>query len=337
MSNTQVHARTMKTFSGEESKSIRSSIYPVLHKDIWDFYKTQQNCIWTAEEIDLEKDNRQFNDDKIFNDDERHFIMMTLSFFSGFDTLVIKNISINFQNEIDILECKMYYTVQNYIEGIHAETYGMLIDAIVPKNKKEEMFNSLENIESIKLKAEWACKYMDPGIPLAERMLAWAVVEGVFFSGSFCSIYWIKSHKPGLMHGLTFSNELISRDEGIHRDFALHMLKNRLLEPMSEDTAKNIIMSAVDIEKMFIKDALPVGVIGMNEELMIQYIEYVADHLFRSLGFENHIFGVQNPFSFMELISLSGKTNFFEKRVGDYQNAHVNKEKNHIFSIDEDF
>lgn len=305
--------------------------------DIWKFYKDQQNSLWTAEEIDLEQDHRQFKDDDLFSEQERRFIMMTLAFFSGFDALVIKNISLNFQNEIDIFECRMYYTVQNYIEGIHAETYGMLIDAIVPKALQSDMFNALDTIQSVKMKSEWAKKFMDPEIPLGERMLAWAVVEGVFFSGSFCSIYWMKSHKPGLMPGLTFSNELISRDEGIHRDFALHMLRERIIDPICEIRTKEIITSAVDIEKLFIKDALPVGIIGMNEELMTQYIEYVADHLFRNLGFESPIYGVQNPFSFMELISLSGKTNFFEKRVGDYQNAHINKDNNHVFSVDEDF
>lgn len=327
----------MAIFRGEETEFQRSSAYPILNPDIWKFYKDQQNCIWTAEEIDLQDDARDFHNEEKFSDDERRFIMLTLAFFSGFDTLVIKNISVNFSPQIDIQECRMYYTVQNYIEGVHAETYAMLIDAIVPKDKKNEIFNALDCIEAVKQKSVWAAKFMDPEVPLEERMLAWAVVEGIFFSGSFCSIFWLKSHKPGLMPGLTFSNELISRDEGIHRDFALHMLRQRLIVPIEEERVREIITSAVDIEKIFIQEALPVAIIGMNESLMSKYIEFVADHLFLSLGFQEGIFGVENPFPFMELISLTGKTNFFEKRVGDYQNAHVKKENNHVFTVDDDF
>ena len=312
----------------------RNSVYPILNTDTWELYKTQQAAFWTAEEIDLEKDPQDF--ESSFNENERRFIMMTLAFFSGFDNLVMKNISLNFENEVNILEARYFYTAQNYIEGVHAETYAILIDALVPNDQKATMFTALESFPSVKRKADWASEYMDPSIPIGERLLAWAVVEGIFFSGSFCSIYWIKAHKPGKMHGLTFSNELISRDEGMHRDFAIHLIR-RLREPLSEEKANAIIKTAVDIEKEFVRDALPVGVIGMNSESMSQYIEFVADHLYRSIGFDHPIFGTPNPFSFMELISLVGKSNFFEARVSDYQNAHIKSKQNFVFSVNEDF
>jgi ribonucleotide reductase beta subunit family protein with ferritin-like domain len=323
-----------KVFTNEDPPE-RSSIYPILNGDIWDFYKKQQNSIWTAEEIDLEKDLRDFNEH--FTDDERKFIMMTLAFFSGFDNLVMKNISVNFENEIPIMEASYFYSVQKYIEGVHSETYSMLIDTLVPQERKHEMFGALESVPSVKKKSDWACTFMDRGVPLGERLLAWAIVEGVFFSGSFCSIFWIKSHKGGKMHGLTFSNELISRDEALHTNFAL-MLVNRLVDKPSYEKARDIIRSAIEIEKEFVEDALPVSIIGMNKEMMGQYLEYVADHLFSSLGYEEGVvYGSKNPFEFMELISLSGKTNFFEKRVGEYQKAHVAKEGNFLFTVDEDF
>ena len=316
----------------QESKD-RFVLFPIQHDDIWEMYKKQEASIWTAEEIDLSGDIIDW--ESKLNDNERHFIKHVLAFFAASDGIVNENLAENFLAEVQYTEAKFFYGFQVMMENIHSETYSLLIDTLIKeKSEREYLFNALETIDCVKKKADWALRWIDNG-SFAERLVAFAAVEGIFFSGSFCSIFWLK--KRGLMPGLSFSNELISRDEGLHCDFACLLYTNHLNNPLDKDVVTGIITDAVEIEKEFVTDALPVKLIGMNADLMCQYIEFVADRLLLELGCEK-IFNSTNPFNFMELISLQGKTNFFEKRVGDYQKAGVTSSKeDNVFKIDEDF
>jgi len=310
----------------------RFVLFPIEHNDIWAFYKQSEASFWTAEEIDLSQDQ---NDWEKLSDDERHFIKHVLAFFAASDGIVNENLAENFVQEVQYTEAKFFYGFQIMMENIHSETYSLLIDTYIKDNKeKDYLFNALDNVDCVKKKADWALRWIDKG-SFQERLIAFAAVEGIFFSGSFCSIFWLK--KRGLMPGLTFSNELISRDEGMHCDFACLLYNQHIKHKLPTDTVKEIIMDAVIIEKEFVSDALPVNLIGMNADLMCQYIEFVADRLLISLGQEK-VYHVENPFPWMEMISLQGKTNFFEKRVGDYQKAGVMTNKDEqVFSLDDDF
>ena len=297
----------------------RFVLFPIEHNDIWKFYKQQEACFWTAEEIDLAQDIQDW--DNKLNVDEKHFVKHILAFFAASDGIVNENIALNFVNEVQYTEAKMFYGFQIMMENIHSETYSLLIDSYI-KDKEDQLnlFNAIETIPAIKKKAEWAMRWIENGT-FAERLIAFAAVEGIFFSGSFCSIFWLK--KRGLMPGLTFSNELISRDEGMHCDFACHLSNNHIQNKLSEDKIKEIIVSALAIEKEFILEALPVRLIGMNSDLMSQYLEFVTDRLLTALGCSK-VYNSENPFDFMQNIALQGKTNFFEKRVAEYQKAGVN-------------
>lgn len=313
----------------------RFVLFPIQHDDIWKFYKKAEASFWTAEEIDLSQDLKDWSE--TMNDDEKHFIKHVLAFFAASDGIVNENLAENFVSEVQYTEAKFFYGFQIAMENIHSETYSLLIDTYVKDPKeKDYLFNGIETMDCVKKKADWALRWIDKG-SFAERLVAFAAVEGIFFSGSFCSIFWLK--KRGLMPGLSFSNELISRDEGLHCDFACLLYNNHINNKLPEERIKEIIVDAVSIEKEFVTDSLPVKLIGMNADLMCQYIEFVADRLLLELGCSK-IFNATNPFDFMELISLQGKTNFFEKRVGEYQKAGVLKEgdgDSAKFSLDEDF
>ncbi len=316
----------------QENKN-RFVLFPIQHDDIWEFYKKAEASFWTAEEIDLSQDLRDWAN---LNDGERHFITHVLAFFAASDGIVNENLAEHFVAEVQYTEAKFFYGFQIAIENIHSETYSLLIDTYVKDpEEKDKLFNAIETMDCVKKKADWALRWIDEG-SFQERLIAFAAVEGIFFSGSFCSIFWLK--KRGLMPGLTFSNELISRDEGLHCDFACLLYNNHVVNKLPKETVIGIIKDAVDIEKEFVTDALPVNLIGMNADLMCQYIEFVADRLLFELIGEK-VYGATNPFDFMEMISLQGKTNFFEKRVGDYQKAGVMKgaEDAPRFSLDEDF
>ncbi|WP_462247541.1 ribonucleoside-diphosphate reductase small subunit [Ekhidna sp.] len=312
----------------------RFVLFPIQHNDIWEFYKKAEASFWTAEEIDLSQDLKDWSN--TMNDDEKHFIKHVLAFFAASDGIVNENLAENFVAEVQYTEAKFFYGFQIAVENIHSETYSLLIDTYVKDPKeKDYLFNAIETMDCVKKKADWALRWIDEG-SFAERLVAFAAVEGIFFSGSFCSIFWLK--KRGLMPGLSFSNELISRDEGLHCDFACLLYTSHIKNQLSQETVQKIIQDAVAIEKEFVTDALPVKLIGMNADLMCQYIEFVADRLLGELGCEK-VYNSTNPFDFMEMISLQGKTNFFEKRVGEYQKAGVmdgdsGKSK---FSLDEDF
>ena len=311
----------------------RFVLFPIEHDDIWSYYKKAEASFWTAEEIDLGQDLKDWD---TLTEDERHFIKHVLAFFAASDGIVNENLAENFVSEVQYTEAKFFYGFQIAIENIHSETYSLLIDTYVKDvQEKDGLFNALDTMDCVKKKADWALRWIDEG-NFAERLVAFAAVEGIFFSGSFCSIFWLK--KRGLMPGLTFSNELISRDEGLHCDFACLLYNNHLVNKLSNEAIQTIIADAVIIEKEFVTDALPVRLIGMNAELMCQYIEFVADRLLMELNCSK-IYHASNPFDFMEMISLQGKTNFFEKRVGEYQKAGVlNAENdNDKFSLDQDF
>ena len=312
----------------------RFVIFPIQHNDIWQFYKNAEASFWTAEEVDLSSDLHDWQNK--LNDNERFFISRVLAFFAASDGIVNENLAINFLQEVQYPEARCFYGFQIMIENIHSEMYSLLIDTYVKDPaEKDYLLRAIETIPCVTKKAKWALRWITKG-SFAERLIAFAAVEGIFFSGSFCSIFWLK--KRGLMPGLTFSNELISRDEGLHCDFACLLYVNHLQNKLSEETIREIIVDAVAIEKEFVTDALPVKLIGMNAELMCQYIEFVADRLLVALGC-NKVWNATNPFDFMELISLQGKTNFFERRVGEYQKtgvAQTNSEQN-TFSLDEDF
>lgn len=312
----------------------RFVLFPIRHNEIWQMYKKAEASFWTAEEIDLMQDLNDW--ENRLNEDEKHFVKHVLAFFAASDGIVNENLAINFLNEVQYPEARCFYGFQIMIENIHSETYSLLIDTYIKDPaEKDYLFHAIQNLDCVSKKADWALRWISKG-SFAERLIAFAAVEGIFFSGSFCSIFWLK--KRGLMPGLSFSNELISRDEGLHCDFACLLYKN-LVNKLSEETVKAIIADAVEIEKEFISDALPVRLIGMNADLMKQYIEFVADRLLVSLGYSK-IYNSTNPFDFMEMISMPGKTNFFEKRVSEYRKAGVGQTATATtakISFDEDF
>jgi ribonucleoside-diphosphate reductase beta chain len=313
----------------------RFVLFPIQHHDIWKFYKQAEASFWTAEEIDLSHDLRDWAN---LNDGERHFITHVLAFFAASDGIVNENLAEHFVSEVQYTEAKFFYGFQIAIENIHSETYSLLIDTYVKDAKeKDGLLHAVETMDCVKKKADWALRWIGEG-SFQERLIAFAAVEGIFFSGSFCSIFWLK--KRGLMPGLSFSNELISRDEGLHCDFACHLYTRHLVNKLPENRVIEIIKDAVEIEKEFVTDALPVGLIGMNAVQMCQYIEFVADRLTSELVGKK-IYNATNPFDFMDMISLRGKTNFFEKRVAEYQKAGVmnntEKESTPKFSLNEDF
>lgn len=300
-----------------EESNDRFVLLPIKYDDIWEMYKKSMASFWTAEEIDLYQD---LEDWKKLNEDEKHFIKHVLAFFSASDGIVNENLALRFYNDLQIPEARSFYGFQIAMENIHAETYGLLIDTYIQdKKEKDYLFKAIDNVPCIAEKADWALKWIESGDDFALRLLAFAAVEGIFFSGSFCSIFWLK--KRGLMPGLTFSNELISRDEGLHTDFACLLYKYIQNKPAKEKVYE-LITEAVALEQKFISEALPVSLIGINADLMCQYIEFVADRLLLELGYDTH-YNATNPFDWMELISLQGKTNFFEKRVSEYQKAGV--------------
>ncbi|KAI8053121.1 ribonucleoside-diphosphate reductase small chain [Gilbertella persicaria] len=324
---------------GEEillkENSRRFCLFPIKFYEIWEFYKKAEASFWTAEEVDLSKDINDWEEK--LNEDERFFISRVLAFFATSDGIVNENLVKNFCDEVKIAEAKCFYGFQIMIENVHSEMYSLLIDTYIKDPiQKEFLFNAIETIPVIQNKAQWVLKWIsnESNQPFGVRLVAFAAVEGIFFSGSFASIFWLK--KRGLMPGLTLSNEFITRDEGLHADFGCLLFQHLVHQP-SEATVFEIISEAVKIEQSYFKDSLPVRLIGMNDDLMCQYVEFVADRLLVALGFSKH-YHTSNPFDFMELISLQGKTNFFEKRVSDYQRASVMSQKeSRVFSLDADF
>lgn len=314
----------------EENKD-RFVLFPIKYSRLWEMYKKSEQSFWTAEEVDLHADLKDWEK---LNDNERHFIKHVLAFFAASDGIVNENLAVNFMREVQLPEARCFYGFQIMMENIHSEMYSLLIDTYIKDNvEKSRLLNAIDTIPCVTKKAEWALRWIQNG-SFAERLVAFAAVEGIFFSGSFCSIFWLK--KRGLMPGLSTSNEFISRDEGMHCDFACElygMLANQL--PKSQVT--EIITDAVRLEHEFVTDALPVSLIGMNSKMMCQYIEFVADRLLVALGCEK-VYNSTNPFDFMEMISLQGKTNFFEKRVSEYKKASVGQLKeDNVFKLDEDF
>jgi ribonucleoside-diphosphate reductase beta chain len=309
----------------------RFVLFPIEHHDIWDYYKKAESVFWTAEEIDLSSD---LIDWERLNDGEKHFVKNVLAFFAASDGIVNENLAENFVSEVQYTEAKFFYGFQIMMENIHSETYSLLIDTYI-KDKEEQnyLFNAIDTIPAVQKKAQWALKWIGSE-SFVERLIAFAAVEGIFFSGSFCSIFWLK--KRGLMPGLSFSNELISRDEGLHCDFAVHLYNNHIENKLTKDRIVEIIGSALEIEKEFITESLPVDLIGMNKDLMKQYLEYVADRLLVDLGV-GKVYNSENPFDFMQNIAMENKTNFFEKRVSDYSKAAVGVNEGKSFSTDEDF
>jgi len=311
----------------------RFVLFPIQYADIWSMYKKAEASFWTAEEIDLQSD---LSDWDRLSKDEKHFISSILAFFAASDGIVLENLGARFMREIQIPEARCFYGFQQAIENIHSETYSLLIDTYIrDPAEKIKLFRAVETIPCVRKKADWAVKWISSSSSFAERLVAFAAVEGIFFSGSFCAIYWLK--KRGLMPGLTFSNELISRDEGLHCDFAC-LIYSKLLYPLSRKVVYSIIDDAVQYEKEFVCHALPVELIGMNSKLMSQYIEFVADRLLYSLGYEK-LYHASNPFEWMEMISLEGKTNFFERRVSEYSKAGVavSLKEEDIFDLNADF
>eukprot|EP00761_Pharyngomonas_kirbyi_P013205 gb/GECH01013232.1/.p1 GENE.gb/GECH01013232.1/~~gb/GECH01013232.1/.p1 ORF type:complete len:330 (+),score=64.39 gb/GECH01013232.1/:1-990(+) len=316
----------------QENKS-RFVLLPIKYKSIWDMYKKAEACFWTVEEVDLSADMKDWDN---LSDNERHFIKYVLAFFAASDGIVLENLGVRFMKEVQVPEARAFYGFQIAMENIHSEMYSLLIDTYIrDSEEKDSLFNAIDTVPAVQRKAEWALKWIGSGSSFAERLVAFAAVEGIFFSGSFCAIFWLK--KRGLMPGLTFSNELISRDEGLHTDFACLLYSMLEHTTLTEKRVKEIITEAVDIECEFITDSLPVDLIGMNSSLMQQYIRFVADRLFVSLGYDK-VYHDQNPFDWMELISLQGKTNFFEKRVGEYHKMGVTSGSNeNVFSLEADF
>ena len=319
----------MKEHILEENKS-RFVMFPIKYHDIWEKYKTAEHSFWTAEEIDLVQDLTDWNEK--LNEDEKHYIKNVLAFFAASDGIVNENLAENFLKEVQYAEAKSFYGFQIAMENIHSETYSLLIDTYIKDdNEKDRLFNAIETVPSVKKKAEWALKWIESD-SFAERLIAFAAVEGIFFSGSFCSIFWLK--KRGLMPGLAFSNELISRDEGLHCEFACLLHNKYIQNKVSPERITEIITEAVEIEKEFVTDSLPVSLIGMNAKLMQQYIEFVADYWLVELGCKR-VYNVENPFDFMDMLSLQNKGNFFEKRVSEYQKP---KDREIDFSsLDDDF
>lgn len=309
----------------------RYVMFPLQDQDIWQMYKKQVECFWRAEEIDLSKDTVHWEG---LTHKERYFISMILAFFAASDGIVLENLAARFMGEVQLSEARAFYGFQIAMENIHSETYSLLIDTYIKdREEKATLFNAIDNFPCIKKKADWAIKWInDKRSSFATRLVAFACIEGIFFSGAFCSIFWLK--KRGLMPGLTFSNELISRDEALHTEFAV-LMYSKLVKQLSKSKIVEIIKDAVQIEKEFICDALPCRLIGMNSDLMNQYIEFVADRLIVQLGHDK-IYKTKNPFDFMEMISIEGKTNFFEKRVAEYALADKTK-KDDVFDFDADF
>ena len=291
----------------------RFTTFPIRYPDLWSLYKKAVGSFWTVEEIDLAADLKDW--DKL-TDDERHFIKMVLAFFAASDGIVMENIDMNFSKDVQIAEARSFYSYQGFNESIHSETYSLMIDKLVrDPEEKASLFGAIEHVPAVKKKAEWALRWLSNDVPFVQRLVAFACVEGIFFSGSFCAIFWLK--KRGLMPGLSFSNELISRDEGLHQEFAVTLYHN-LKEKLDDNTIFQIVVEALDIEKEFITEALPCRLIGMDADSMTEYIKFVAQRLLVQLGVTQHSIVATNPFDWMETISLEGKTNFFEKRVGDY-------------------
>lgn len=312
----------------------RFVLFPIVHNDIWQMYKKSEASFWTAEEIDLQQDMVDWENK--LSENEKYFIKHVLAFFAASDGIVNENLAENFVAEVQYTEAKFFYGFQIAIENIHSETYSLLIDTYIKDTaEKNKLFNAIETMDCVKKKADWALSWIDNGT-FAQRLVAFAAVEGIFFSGSFCSIFWMK--KRGLMPGLSFSNELISRDEGLHCDFACLLYNNHVVNKLSKAEVEKIIVDAVAIETEFVTEALPVSLIGMNAKLMTKYIEFCADRLLVELG-NDKVYHSENPFDFMEMISLQGKTNFFEKRVAEYQKAGVANQDNAGggFSLDADF
>lgn len=310
----------------------RFVLFPIKYAKIWEWYKKSVASFWTVEEVDLTQD---LTDWEKLTADEKHFIKHVLAFFAASDGIVNENLVLNFMREVQIPEARCFYGFQVAIENIHSEMYSLLIDTYIKDNKeKDYLFHALRNLDCVSKKGQWALRWIDNAPSFAHRLIAFAAVEGIFFSGSFCSIFWLK--KRGLMPGLAFSNELISRDEGMHCDFAC-LLFSMMNEKPAPAEVEAIITEAVAFEKEFVTDALPVSLIGMNAELMTQYIEFVADRLLVALG-NDKVYGTANPFPWMDMISIQGKTNFFEKRVGDYQKAGVMaKREEQVFTTDAEF
>jgi ribonucleoside-diphosphate reductase subunit M2 len=309
----------------------RFVMFPIQHQDIWEMYKKQVDCFWRAEEIDLSKDLTHWES---LNADEKHFVSMILAFFAASDGIVLENLAVRFMSDVQVSEARAFYGFQIAMENIHSQTYSLLIETYI-KNEDEKMklFQAINHYPCIKKKSDWAQKWIkDNRSGFATRLVAFACVEGIFFSGAFCSIFWLK--KRGLMPGLTFSNELISRDEALHCEFAI-LLYNKLVKKMPKSKIHELIKEAVDIETEFICEALPCRLIGMNSKMMTQYIQFVADRLCLQLGYDK-LYDVTNPFDFMELISLEGKTNFFERVVSDYSLANKTVDEN-TFEFNEDF
>lgn len=318
----------------------RFVLFPIQHENVWEMYKKAEASFWTAEEIDLATDLKDWENKLTF--DERHFLSRVLAFFAASDGIVNENLAVNFSNEVQIPEARCFYGFQIAMENVHAEVYSLLIDTYIKNSEeKRNLFNAIDTIPAVMKKANWALRWLDKAnATFSERIVAFASVEGIFFSASFCAIFWLK--KRGLMPGLCFSNELISRDEGLHCDFAC-LIYSMLSSKLSECRIKEIIMNAVDCEREFVTDALPFRLIGMNAEQMCEYVEFCADRLLVALGYSK-AYNSKNPFEWMEMISLQGKTNFFEKRVGEYSKAKVGststneeKEKENLFSLDTDF
>merc|ERR1719195_1211104 len=314
-------------------------MFPIQHPEIWEMYKKHEASFWTAEEVDLSSDNKDW---ETLAKNERHFIKHILAFFAASDGIVLENLAGQFSTEIQLPEARAFYGFQIAMENIHSETYSLLIEQYIrDPAEKDEVFNAIHTMPAVKEKAQWAIQWMNRENCFAERLVAFAAVEGILFSGSFCAIYWLK--KRGLMPGLTFSNELISRDEGLHAEFAC-LVYGMLQHKLPDDVVYDIIRSAVEVERSFICEALSCDLIGMNSDLMTRYIEFVADRLLMALG-HSKLYGASNPFDWMELISLQGKTNFFEKRVGEYQKAgvmssltpQVSSEESKGFVLDADF
>ncbi len=314
----------------------RFVLFPIQDQEVWLYYKKAQAANWIAEEVDLSDDMQHWNN---LTENEKHFIKYILAFFAASDGIVAENLAAQFLQEVQLPEARFFYAFQMAMENVHSETYSLLIDTYIhDADEKHHLFNAITTIPCVGKKAAWALKWMDPDLPFSSRVIAFAAVEGIFFSGSFCAIFWLK--KRGLMPGLAFSNELISRDEALHMEFAC-LMHHRLRSPATGDHILEIICEAVDNEKEFITESLPVALIGMNGSLMCQYIEYVADYLLQMLGEKPH-YGASNPFSWMTLISMEGKTNFFEKKVAEYQRAGVNftgvpSADDKRFVLDEDF
>lgn len=306
----------------------RYTTFPIKYPDLWALYKKAIASFWTVEEIDFTQD---LNDWDRLSDGDRHFIKMILAFFAASDGIVFENLSLNFVDEVQIPEARSFYAYQGFNESIHGETYSQLIEKYIrDPEEKSKLFSAIESFPCVRRKATWATNYMDRSRDFARRLVAFACVEGIFFSGSFCAIFWLKNR--GVMPGLGFSNELISRDEGLHLEFAVALFGHLTSKPSREEVLE-IVRDAVSIEKEFIQDAIPVKLIGMDSDKMGQYIEYVADRLLKQLGYAPY-WNAENPFDWMEHISLEGKTNFFEKRVGEYS-KHIDTST--VLKFDEDF